>query len=40
MGVNRARYLTITQGSFTAEQGGRWGAVAEVLPPDQVLPLA
>jgi enoyl-CoA hydratase/carnithine racemase len=25
---------------FTAEQAERWGAVAEVLPPDQVLPRA
>jgi enoyl-CoA hydratase/carnithine racemase len=30
----------LTQGSFTAEQAERWGAVAEVLPPDQVLPRA
>ncbi len=40
IGLNRARYLTLTQGSFTAEQAERWGAVAEVLPPDQVLPRA
>ena len=40
IGVNRARFLTMTQGSFTAEQAERWGAVAEVLPPDQVLPRA
>lgn len=40
IGVNRARYLTLTQGSFTAGQAERWGAVAEVLPPDQVLPRA
>jgi enoyl-CoA hydratase/carnithine racemase len=33
IGLNRARYLTLTQGSFTAEQAERWGAVAEVLPP-------
>ena len=26
--------------AFTAEQAERWGAVAEVLPPDQVLPRA
>ena len=32
--------LTLTQGSFTAQQAERWGAVAEVLPPDQVLPRA
>jgi enoyl-CoA hydratase/carnithine racemase len=38
LGLNRARYLTLTQGSFTAQQAERWGAVAEVLPPEQVLP--
>jgi enoyl-CoA hydratase/carnithine racemase len=36
LGFNRARYLTLTQGSFTAEQAERWGAVAEVLPPADV----
>jgi enoyl-CoA hydratase/carnithine racemase len=40
IGLNRARYLTLTQGSFTAEQAERWGAVAEVLPLEQVLPRA
>lgn len=40
LGLNRARYLTLTQGSFTAEQAERWGAVAEVVPRDQVLPRA
>jgi enoyl-CoA hydratase/carnithine racemase len=40
VGLNRARYLTLTQGSFTAEQAERWGAVAEVLPLSQVLPRA
>ncbi|MFD3479674.1 enoyl-CoA hydratase/isomerase family protein [Streptomyces sp. NPDC058695] len=37
LGLKRARYLTLTQGSFTAEQAERWGAVAEVLPLDEVL---
>jgi enoyl-CoA hydratase/carnithine racemase len=37
IGLNRARHLTLTQGSFTAEQAERWGAVAEVLPLDRVL---
>ncbi len=37
IGLNRARYLTLTQGSFTAQQAEQWGAVAEVLPLDQVL---
>ena len=40
LGLNRARYLTLTQGSFSAQQAERWGAVAEVLPPEQVLPRA
>jgi enoyl-CoA hydratase/carnithine racemase len=40
IGLNRARYLTLTQGSFTAQQAERWGAVAEVLPLDEVLPRA
>jgi Enoyl-CoA hydratase/isomerase len=40
IGLNRARYLTLTQGWFTAQQAERWGAVAEVLPLDQVLPRA
>jgi len=37
LGLNRARYLTLTQGSFTAQQALQWGAVAEVLPLEQVL---
>lgn len=40
LGTNRARHLTLTQGSFTAEQAERWGAAAEVLPLDKVLPRA
>lgn len=40
IGLNRARYLTLTQGSFTAQQAEQWGAVAEVLSLDQVLPRA
>jgi enoyl-CoA hydratase/carnithine racemase len=40
IGLSRARYLTLTQGSFTAQQAREWGAVAEVLPLDQVLPRA
>lgn len=37
LGLNRARYLTMTHGSFTAEQAERWGAVAEVVAQDKVL---
>jgi enoyl-CoA hydratase/carnithine racemase len=40
LGLNRARYLMLTHGSFTAEQAEHWGAVAEVLPLGQVLPRA
>lgn len=40
LGFNRARYLTPTQGSFTAEQARQWGAVAEVVPLEKVLPRA
>jgi enoyl-CoA hydratase/carnithine racemase len=40
LGFNRARYLTLTQGSFTTEQARQWGAVAEVLPLEKVLPRA
>jgi enoyl-CoA hydratase/carnithine racemase len=40
LGSSRARYLTLPQGSFTAKQAECWGAVAEVLPLDEVLPRA
>jgi enoyl-CoA hydratase/carnithine racemase len=40
LGFNRARYLTLTQGSFTARQALDWGAVAEVVAPEQALPRA
>jgi enoyl-CoA hydratase/carnithine racemase len=40
IGLNRARHLTLTHGSFTAQQAEQWGAVAEVLPLAQVLPRA
>ena len=40
LGLNRARYLTLTGGSFTARQALDWGVVAEVVPVDQVLPRA
>src|SRR5260370_24566525 len=40
LGLNRARYLEITQGSFTAQEAHSWGAVAKVVPLDQVLPQA
>jgi enoyl-CoA hydratase/carnithine racemase len=40
LGLNRTRYLVITQGSFTAHQALEWGAVAEVVPLGQVLPRA
>lgn len=37
LGINRARYYALTQGTFTAHEAKQWGAVAEVLPQDQVL---
>ena len=40
IGPSRTRYLTLTQGSFTVQQAEQWGAVAEVLPLEQVLPRA
>src|ERR1700751_1255147 len=40
LGLNRARHLEITQGSFTAREALDWGAVAEVVPLGEVLPAA
>ncbi|WP_405587602.1 enoyl-CoA hydratase/isomerase family protein [Streptomyces sp. NBC_01190] len=40
IGLNRARYLTLTHGEFSAREAQQWGAVAEVLPLEQVLPRA
>jgi enoyl-CoA hydratase/carnithine racemase len=37
LGLNRARSLEITAGSFTAQQALAWGAVAEVVPQQNVL---
>lgn len=37
LGLNRARYYTLTQGKFSATEAKQWGAVAEVLPQAQVL---
>ncbi len=37
LGLNRARYLEITGGSFSAQEALAWGAVAEVLPQENVL---
>jgi enoyl-CoA hydratase/carnithine racemase len=37
IGINRTRYYELTQGTFTAAEAKEWGAVAEVLAPDQVL---
>ena len=37
LGLNRARQLILTQGTFTAVEAKQWGAVAEVVPQDQVL---
>jgi enoyl-CoA hydratase/carnithine racemase len=40
LGLNRARHLIMTGGSFTAQQALSWGAIAEVVPLAQVLPRA
>ena len=37
LGLNRARHLMMTGGSFTAQQALEWGAVAEVTAQSQVL---
>ena len=37
LGLNRARYLEITGGSFTAREALAWGAVGEVVPQENVL---
>jgi enoyl-CoA hydratase/carnithine racemase len=37
LGLNRARFLEITGGSFSAEEALAWGAVAEVVPQQSVL---
>jgi enoyl-CoA hydratase/carnithine racemase len=40
LGLNRARQLEIRSASFTAQQALEWGAIAEVVPLDDVLPRA
>ena len=40
LGLNRARFLEITGGSFSAQDALMWGAVAEVVPQERVLPRA
>jgi enoyl-CoA hydratase/carnithine racemase len=40
LGLNRARFLEITGGSFSAKEALAWGAVAEVVPQESVLPRA
>jgi len=37
LGVNRARHLIVTQGTFSAVEAKQWGAIAEVVPQDNVL---
>ncbi|HEY2563772.1 MAG TPA: enoyl-CoA hydratase/isomerase family protein [Acidimicrobiales bacterium] len=37
LGLNRARFLEITGGSFSAKEALAWGAVAEVVPQESVL---
>ncbi len=40
LGVNRARYYALTQGTIDAEQAERFGMVNEVVAPDDVMPRA
>jgi enoyl-CoA hydratase/carnithine racemase len=37
LGLNRARFLEISSGSFSAQEALAWGAVAEVVPQQRVL---
>ncbi len=37
LGLNRSRHLSLTGGTFSAEQAQDWGVVAEVYPLDQVV---
>jgi enoyl-CoA hydratase/carnithine racemase len=37
LGLNRARFLEITGGTFSAQEALAWGAVAEVVPQRNVL---
>jgi enoyl-CoA hydratase/carnithine racemase len=37
LGLNRARFLEITAGSFSAREALAWGAVGEVVPQHEVL---
>jgi enoyl-CoA hydratase/carnithine racemase len=37
LGLNRARFLEITGGSFSAQEALAWGAIAEVVPQPSVL---
>jgi enoyl-CoA hydratase/carnithine racemase len=37
LGLNRARFLEITGGSFSAQEALAWGAVGEVVPQQKVL---
>jgi enoyl-CoA hydratase/carnithine racemase len=37
LGLNRARFLELTSGSFTSQDALAWGAVAEVVPQREVL---
>ena len=37
LGLNRARHLEITSGSFSAQEALNWGAIAEIAPQAEVL---
>ena len=40
LGLNRARHLILTQGTFTAAEALSWGAIAEVVAQEDVVPRA
>ena len=40
LGLNRSRHLSLTGGTFTAEQAHGWGVVAEIHPLGEVVPRA
>lgn len=39
-GANRGRYLALTSEAVSARQAQEWGAAAEIVPPDRLLPRA
>jgi enoyl-CoA hydratase/carnithine racemase len=40
LGLNRSRHLILTQGTFSANEALGWGAIAEVVAQEKVMPRA